>query len=45
MDVIIHELTHSRFPDLAEESVTEFATTVAAILHEDGFVRHDDEED
>ena len=44
MDVIIHEITHGRFPDLTEEAVTEFASTVAAILHEDGFVRHDDEE-
>ena len=45
MDTIIHEMTHARFYDLCEESVTEFATTVAAVLHSDGFRRHDDEED
>jgi hypothetical protein len=45
MDVIIHEVAHSRFPDLTEEAVTEFASITAAILHEDGFIRQDDEED
>ena len=45
LDTIVHELTHARFPDLSEEAVTDFATTVAAILHADGFIRSDDEED
>jgi hypothetical protein len=45
LDVLIHELTHSRFPDLSEDAVTDFASTVAAILHHDGFRREEDEED
>ena len=45
LDTIIHEMTHARFPDLSEDAVTDFASTVAAVLHRDGFTRHDDEED
>lgn len=44
-DVLLHELTHARFPDLAEDAVDDFASTAAAILHAFGFRQPDDHED
>jgi hypothetical protein len=41
-DALIHEITHARFPDLAEESVEEFASTVAGILAAEGLLQEDD---
>jgi hypothetical protein len=43
LNVLIHEVVHARFPDLGEEPVSEFADTLAAIVHHAGF-RSDDEE-
>ena len=41
LDLLIHELTHARWPCLAEEEVTEFAEEVAPVLEAFGF--HDEE--
>lgn len=45
LDALIHELLHARFWDLDESSVTEFASTVAAIADREGFKQADDHED
>lgn len=37
LDAIIHECTHHLQPYLAEESVTEFASNLARILHQLGY--------
>ncbi len=37
-DALIHEITHARFPDLSEETVDEFASTVAGILAAEGLL-------
>lgn len=37
MDVIIHELIHARWPDISEESCSEFASELSAILTRSGF--------
>lgn len=42
MDTLLHELIHARWPDLQESSVEEFATTLTAVLHEEGFRRQED---
>jgi len=44
-DALVHEITHARFPDLAEESVEEFATTVAGILEAEGLIADDEQEE
>ena len=41
LDILIHELTHARWPCLKEEEVTEFAEEVAPVLALFGF--HDEE--
>lgn len=40
-DALIHEITHARFPDLAEDSVEEFASTVAGILAAEGLLEEE----
>jgi hypothetical protein len=36
-DTLIHEITHCAFPEMAEETVAQFATDVTRILHRIGF--------
>lgn len=45
MDVLLHEILHARFPDLAEDTVEEVASTAAAILDAEGFRQAEDHED
>lgn len=45
LDTLIHELIHARWPDLHEEAVEEFASTLAGIIHAEGFRHGDDHED
>lgn len=45
LDTLIHELIHARWPDLSEDAVEEFASTLAAIVDEHGFREPDDHED
>jgi hypothetical protein len=42
-DALVHEITHARFPDLAEDSVEEFASTVAGILAAEGLLKEEDD--
>ena len=37
LEILIHEVTHAAYPDLAEHPVHEFAHDCAAILHQAGF--------
>jgi hypothetical protein len=37
MDTILHEVFHARWPDIAEESVLEFAASMTAALERYGF--------
>jgi hypothetical protein len=45
MDCVIHELLHARFPDLAEPVVDDFASILAAILHQMGFRQLDEHDE
>jgi hypothetical protein len=45
LDVLLHELAHARFPDLAEDAVEDFATTAAHLADRTGFKHPDHEED
>jgi hypothetical protein len=45
LDVLLHELAHARFPDLAEAAVEDFATTAAHLADRAGFRHPDHEED
>lgn len=45
LDTLIHELIHARWPDLSEDAVEEFASTLAAIIDAQGFREPDDHED
>lgn len=45
LDTLIHELIHARWPDLHEEAVEEFASTLAGIIDAEGFKAVDDHED
>jgi len=42
MDTLLHELIHARWPDLLEESVSEFASTLASVLDAEGFAQEAD---
>jgi|694.fasta_scaffold75701_8 hypothetical protein len=44
LDTLIHELTHARWPDLSEDAVEEFATTLAGVIDAEGFRHGEDEE-
>lgn len=33
MDCVIHEMLHARFPDLCEDAVDTFASTLSAVLY------------
>jgi hypothetical protein len=44
LNTLIHEVVHARFPDLAEDPVSEFADTLAAIVHHAGFRSEEEEE-
>ena len=41
IDTVAHEFTHAFFPDLAEDSVNEFATQLVALLKDCGMLRED----
>lgn len=42
LDTLLHELIHARWPDIAEESVVEFAAILAAAVTDWGFRRVED---
>jgi hypothetical protein len=39
LDTLLHELIHARWPDLAEESVAEFAGILTTVLEQEGYRR------
>lgn len=45
LDVLLHELIHARFPDLAEHAVEDCATIAAHLADRAGFKHPDHEEE
>ena len=39
LDTLLHELIHARWPDIAEESVAEFAGMLTTVLEQEGYQR------
>lgn len=39
LDTLLHELIHARWPDIAEESVAEFAGMLTTVLEQEGYSR------
>ena len=42
LDTLLHELIHARWPDIAEESVAEFAGILTTVLEQEGYRRGED---